>query len=162
MRRDGGLDYGWARLDSCSYRMHCNEKDTTGSILAVSNICSLYMRGSHNDCNSSAICGLSCSSWEATQVSRYIRINVIVHINVLCMIPEQYIQVLGISKLGVCEFFSLLFILYELVSILKNMTLCGLPVPTKIKIWIQKFLDDMTEELPEEAAQKLHDSEGEL
>lgn len=88
--------------------------------------------------------------------------DVIVHINVLCMIPEQYIQVLGISKLGVCEFFSLLFILYELVSILKNMTLCGLPVPTKIKIWIQKFLDDMTEELPEEAAQKLHDSEGEL
>ena len=88
--------------------------------------------------------------------------DVIVHINVLCMIPEQYIQVLGISKLGVCEFFSLLFILYELVSILKNMTLCGLPVPTKIKIWIQKFLDDMTEELPEEAAQKFHDSEGEL
>lgn len=87
--------------------------------------------------------------------------DVIVHINVLSMIPEQYIQVLGISKLGVCEFFSLLFILYELVSILKNMTLCGLPVPTKIKIWIQKFLDDMTEELPEEAAQKLHDSEGE-
>lgn len=87
--------------------------------------------------------------------------DVIVHINVLSMIPEQYIQVLGISKLGVCEFFSLLFILYELVSILKNMTLCGLPVPTKIKIWIQKFLDDMTEELPEEVAQKLHDSEGE-
>ena len=27
--------------------------------------------------------------------------DVIVHINVLCMIPEQYIQVLGISKLGV-------------------------------------------------------------
>ena len=68
MRRDGKLDYGWARLDSCSYRMHCNEKDTTGSILAVSNICSLYMRGSYNGCNSSAICGLSCSSWEATQL----------------------------------------------------------------------------------------------
>ena len=58
------MDYGWARLDSCSYRMHCNEKDTTGNILAVSNICSLYMYGSYNDCNSSAICGLSCSSWE--------------------------------------------------------------------------------------------------
>lgn len=65
--------------------------------------------------------------------------DVIVHINVLCMIPEQYIQVLGISKLGVCEFFSLLFILYELVSILKNMTLCGLPVPTKIKIWMVHY-----------------------
>jgi len=39
--------------------------------------------------------------------------------------------------------------LYEAVSILKNMTLCGLPVPVKIKKWIQKFLEDMTTEMPE-------------
>lgn len=82
--------------------------------------------------------------------------DVIMHINVLSMVPEEYVQILGIYKMGICEFFSLLFILYELVSILKNMTLCGLPVPTKIKKWIQKFLDDMTEELPEEAVQELH------
>lgn len=82
--------------------------------------------------------------------------DVIMHINVLSMVPEAYVQLLGIDKMGICEFFSLLFILYELVSILKNMTLCGLPVPTKIKRWIQKFLDDMTEELPEEAVQELH------
>ncbi len=82
--------------------------------------------------------------------------DVIMHINVLGMVPEKYVQILGIDKMGICEFFSLLFILYELVSILKNMTLCGLPVPTKIKKWIQKFLDDMTEELPKEAAKELH------
>ena len=82
--------------------------------------------------------------------------DVIMHINVLSMVPEAYVQLLGIDKMGICEFFSLLFILYELVSILKNMTLCGLPVPTKIKRWIQKFLDDMTEELPGEAVQELH------
>lgn len=82
--------------------------------------------------------------------------DVIMHINVLSMLPEEYVQLLGIDKMGICEFFSLLFILYELVSILKNMTLCSLPVPTKIKRWIQKFLDDMTEELPEEAVQELH------
>lgn len=82
--------------------------------------------------------------------------DVIMHINVLGMVPEKYVQILGIDKMGICEFFSLLFILYELVSILKNMTLCGLPVPTKIKKWIQEFLDDMTEELPKEAAKELH------
>lgn len=82
--------------------------------------------------------------------------DVIMHINVLSMVPEEYVQLLGIDKMGICEFFSLLFILYELVSILKNMTLCGLPVPTKIKRWIQKFLDDMTEELPEETVEELH------
>lgn len=77
-------------------------------------------------------------------------VDVILNINVLFMVPQNYIEILGIHKLGICEFFSILFVLYEIVSILKNMTLCGLPVPTKIKRWVQKFLEDMTEELPEE------------
>ena len=77
-------------------------------------------------------------------------VDIIMHVNILFMIPEQYIKLLGIQKLGVCEFFCLLFVLYEAVSILKNMTLCGLPVPERIKKWIQKFLSDMTDELPEE------------
>lgn len=81
--------------------------------------------------------------------------DVIMHINVLFMVPETYIKVLGIRKLGICEFFCLLFILYELVSILKNMTLCGLPVPSGVKKWIQKFLEDMTEELPEDAVKNI-------
>lgn len=77
-------------------------------------------------------------------------VDVILNINVLFMVPQDYIELLGIHKLGICEFFSILFILYEIVSVLKNMTLCGLPVPVKIKRWVQKFLEDMTEELPEE------------
>ena len=77
-------------------------------------------------------------------------VDVILNINVLFMIPQNYIELLGIHKLGICEFFSILFVLYEIVSVLKNMTLCGLPVPAKIKRWVQNFLEDMTEELPEE------------
>lgn len=76
-------------------------------------------------------------------------VDLIMHIDILFMVPEKYVQLIGIEKLGVCEFFCLLFILYEIVSILKNMTLCGLPVPQKIKNYIQKFLEDMTTELPE-------------
>lgn len=79
-----------------------------------------------------------------------------VNIDFLFMIPEKYLQYIGLSRLGVCELFCLLYILYEIVSILKNMTLCGLPVPAKLKKWIQKFLDDMTEELPEDVAEELH------
>lgn len=79
-----------------------------------------------------------------------------VNIDFLFMIPEHYLQYIGLSRMGVCELFCLLYILYEIVSILKNMTLCGLPVPTKLKTWIQKFLDDMTDELPEDAAEELH------
>lgn len=86
-------------------------------------------------------------------------IDAIVKLDLLFMIPEEYLRYIGISRLGICELFCLLFILYEIVSILKNMTLCGLPVPAKIKKFIQKFLDDMTDELPEEVKEELHEKE---
>ena len=85
-------------------------------------------------------------------------IDSIVQINFLFMIPEEYLQYIGIEQLGICELFCLLFILYEAISILKNMTLCGLPVPMRVKKWIQKFLDDMTDELPEEVAEELNET----
>lgn len=85
-------------------------------------------------------------------------VDSIVNIDFLFMVPEQYLQYIGLNRLGICELFSLLYILYEIVSILKNMTLCGLPVPAKLKTWIQKFLDDMTDELPEETAEELHNT----
>ena len=86
-------------------------------------------------------------------------IDSMVKIDFLFMIPEEYLSVIGIDHLGICELFCLLYILYEVVSILKNMTLCGLPVPSKVKIYIQRFLDDMTEELPEEVSEALHEVE---
>lgn len=86
-------------------------------------------------------------------------IDSMVNIDFLFMIPQEYLKYIGIEKMGICELFCLLFILYEVVSILKNMTLCGLPVPTRIKRFIQKFLDDMTEELPEEVVEELHKEE---
>lgn len=84
-------------------------------------------------------------------------IDTIIGINLLPMIPKEYIQYLGISRMGVCELFCLLYILYEVVSILKNMTLCGLPVPARIKLFIQKFLDNMTDELPEGVKEEIHE-----
>lgn len=86
-------------------------------------------------------------------------VDTMVKIDFLFMIPKEYLQVIGLERLGICELFCILYILYETISILKNMTLCGLPVPARIKRWIQKFLDDMTDELPEEAARELHKTE---
>lgn len=82
-----------------------------------------------------------------------------VKIDFLFMIPKEYLQYIGLERLGICELFCLLYILYETISILKNMTLCGLPVPMKIKRWIQKFLDDMTDELPDEVVEELHETD---
>ena len=87
-------------------------------------------------------------------------IDSLVQIDFLFMIPQEYLQYIGIERLGVCEVFCILYILYEAVSIMKNMALCGLPVPAKIKQFLVNFLDDMTEELPEEVAENLN-KEGE-
>lgn len=74
--------------------------------------------------------------------------------NLLFMLPQDWIGFLGVEKIGLCEFFSILFILYEAVSILKNMLLCGLPVPKKLRNRVESFLDVMTDELPIETKQE--------
>lgn len=69
--------------------------------------------------------------------------------NMLPFVPEEILKYIGITKLGICEFFCLLYVMYEAVSILKNMCLCGLPIPTKLRNSITKWLDTMTTELDE-------------
>ena len=76
--------------------------------------------------------------------------DLIIHINLVGFVDEQYIKLIGLEKVGMCELFCLLFIVYEFVSILKNMLLCGLPIPRRIREWLLKFLDDMTAELPDD------------
>ena len=76
-------------------------------------------------------------------------LDMCVTFNLAFMMPKEWLSVLGVDKIGLCEFFCILFILYEAVSILKNMLLCGLPVPTKLKNWIENFLNIMTDELPD-------------
>ena len=75
-------------------------------------------------------------------------IDVLVKVNLIAFIPEGVRTYLGLSTVGVAEFFSLLYIAYEVVSILKNMTLCGLPIKG---IWekVRAFLTKYTEELPD-------------
>ena len=72
----------------------------------------------------------------------------IVHLNLIGFVPEAVRTYLPVKSIGVAEFFGLLYIAYETVSILKNMALCGLPVR---KLWdaIKKFLSQYTDELPD-------------
>lgn len=76
----------------------------------------------------------------------------ILSINLIGFIPSGLWSDIGMQTpavIGMAEFFSLLFIAYEIVSILKNMTLAGLPVK---KLWnaVKKFLGKYTEELPDD------------
>ena len=74
--------------------------------------------------------------------------DMLVRINLIGFLPETVRDRLGLSNVGVAEFFALLYISYEVVSIFKNMALCGLPVK---KVWsaVRAFLGKYTDELPD-------------
>ena len=76
-------------------------------------------------------------------------IDMMMHVDVLGWLPEDIRNVLdtcGVVKCGITELFALLFILYEATSVLKNMLLCGLPVPAGLREKLAKWLDSMTDE----------------
>lgn len=82
-------------------------------------------------------------------------VDTLIHINLIGFIPEAARNYLpqSISTIGLAEFFGILYLCYEIVSILKNMALCGLPVK---KLWeaVHKFLGKYTEELPDTEEQR--------
>lgn len=75
-------------------------------------------------------------------------IDMLVKINLIGFIPEAVRSLLGLKSVGVAEFFGILYMAYEVVSIFKNMALCGLPVK---KVWaaVRAFLAKYTDELPD-------------
>ena len=75
-------------------------------------------------------------------------VDVLIKINLIAFIPEQVRNTMGLNTVGTAEFFSLLYIAYEITSIFKNMALCGLPVK---KVWekVRAFLYKYTDELPD-------------
>ena len=75
--------------------------------------------------------------------------DMLLHVDILSWIPADIRAVLdtmGVVKMGITELFALLFILYEATSVLKNMLLCGIPVPAGIRGKLAVWLDNMTDE----------------
>lgn len=71
--------------------------------------------------------------------------------NLIQLFPQDVIKLLAtlaLTHIGFAEFFGILFVAYECVSILKNMYLCGLPVKW---VWAKAyaFLHNYTDELPD-------------
>ena len=77
-----------------------------------------------------------------------IYLDEIAHFNLIGFIPEAIRQYLPGETIGIMEFFAIVYIIYEMVSVLKNMALSGLPVQ---RIWnaLKKFLAENTNEIAE-------------
>nr|WP_271716130.1 phage holin family protein [Anaeromicropila herbilytica] len=74
-------------------------------------------------------------------------IDMIFSFNALFLVPESLLEYLKIDHIGLCEFFCVLFVLYEAISCMKNAMLCGLPMPKKVKTKLEQFSNEMTNEM---------------
>lgn len=78
-----------------------------------------------------------------------ILVDIIVEVDLIGFIPENVKSVLGLSKIGVSMIFNILYIIFEILSIFKNMYKCKLPLPKKLKTYLEKMLKEFTSEIKE-------------
>lgn len=74
--------------------------------------------------------------------------DTVCHLDLMQFVPEEIIGTVGLTSVGSTEFFALLYISYETVSVLKNMFLCGLPTKG-VLLKVYNFLKKFTTELPD-------------
>lgn len=75
-------------------------------------------------------------------------VDYITNFNMIGFLPDDVRQYIG-NSIGISGFFAIIYIAYEVVSILKNMALCGLPVK-KLWLYVKTFLSKYTDELPDD------------
>lgn len=78
-----------------------------------------------------------------------ILVDIIISIDLIGFIPDKVKEVLGLSKIGISMLFNILYIVFEILSIFKNMYKCKLPLPKKLKVFLEKMLKEFTSELKE-------------
>lgn len=74
----------------------------------------------------------------------------VVNLNLIGFIPNELKDFLQLSKIGVSDLFSYLFIVFEFLSIMKNMYKCKLPIPKKLNNFLERILKEFTEEVKNE------------
>ena len=76
-----------------------------------------------------------------------ILVDMIVSVDLIGFIPENVKVVLGLSKVGCSMIFNIVYIIFEILSIFKNMYKCKLPLPKKLKVFLEKMLKEFTSEI---------------
>lgn len=77
-------------------------------------------------------------------------IDSIIHFNLIGFVPEAIRSATNIKEIGISGIFMFLFIIFEILSIFKNMILCKLPIPKKLQTYLNKLLKEFTTEIKEE------------
>lgn len=85
-------------------------------------------------------------------------IDTLVHIDFIGFIPEQAKQVLHFESVGIADVFNILFVIFEVLSIFKNMILCKMPIPKKLQSYLEKIMQEFTGEIKQDE-KKIKESE---
>lgn len=80
----------------------------------------------------------------------FLVVDLMLGINMIGFLPKGVLDYLPLQTIGVSSFFNILFIIFEALSILKNMVKCGLPIPKKIQVILKRLLKDFTSEIKED------------
>ena len=76
-------------------------------------------------------------------------IDTIIHLDLIGFIPETIRETLKLGKVGISSLFNILFIIFEILSIFKNMILCKLPIPKKFQLFLENVMKEFTGEIKE-------------
>ena len=77
-------------------------------------------------------------------------IDYIIHFDLIGFIPETIKEILKLGKVGISSLFNILFIIFEILSIFKNMILCKLPIPKKLQVYLENIMKEFTGEMKKE------------
>ena len=76
-------------------------------------------------------------------------IDTIIHLDLIGFIPETIKETLKLEQVGISSLFNILFIIFEILSIFKNMILCKLPIPKKLQVYLENIMKEFTGEIKE-------------
>ena len=72
--------------------------------------------------------------------------DVVICFNLIAWVPDGIKQICNLQTVGLCDLFGLMFILYELTSVLKNAAIVGI-IGKRLSTKLQKILQKLTSEL---------------
>ena len=73
-------------------------------------------------------------------------IDYIMKLDLLGFVPEIIKSTLNLKDVGISDLFMILFDIFEILSIFKNMILCKLPIPKKLQNFLENVLEEFTNE----------------
>lgn len=81
-------------------------------------------------------------------------IDAIIHLDLIGFIPETIKKTLNFGQVGISSLFNILFVIFEILSIFKNMIMCKLPIPKKLQVYLENIMKEFTGEIKEKEGEK--------